>query len=175
MIAMQTQENSRYERRPADPSRQGFLDRFPGIAHEELVRLFTATWRAFLEIAHEHDFAMMQLELEPDNDSYRIFEHMAREEVTHAEARMNRLIVALRDKAIETDDDLVAIVTFECFIGSLAPRNPGFLKALHRRFEERFHDEVFYDADPPAAPEVSERKEDLPPAHPRVWGPKILG
>lgn len=127
-----------------------FLERFPGIRHEELVRLYTAVWRAYLEIQNEHDHAIRLLECEPHNDSYRIFEHMAREEATNAEGRLNRLMAALRSTPIETDDDLVAIVTFEAFGGSLSPRNPGSLRLLHQRFVERFRDEIF-DVEPPSA------------------------
>lgn len=150
--------------------RIGFLERFPGIARAELVRLFTAVWQAHLVISHEHDHAMRLLEAEPDNDSYRIFEHLARTEATFAEDRLNTLIRELRKAPIESDDDLIAIVTFEAFSGSLGRRSPDFLKWLHRRFEDRFGDAIF-DRETPAA--ARRTGDDDPTADGPLWDPVL--
>jgi hypothetical protein len=124
-----------------DRRARGFIDQFPGIGLNELVSLFTACWRAYLELWSEHEQAMTWLQANPTNDSYRIYEHMAREEVEVAEQRLHRFLRAVRNAPVNSDDDLIAITTFEAFCGNLTPSNPGFVAMLRRRLIDRFGDE----------------------------------
>lgn len=149
-----------------------FLDQFPGIQLTELVSLFTASWRAYLEIWSEHEHAASLLQSEPLNDSYRIYEYMAREEVDVAEQRMNRFLRALRSAPIESDDDLIAIVTFEAFTGSLAPKNPGFVKMLRRKLSERFGADSL-DAEQPNSDDQTGMRRESGTSRDLIWGPEV--